>query len=477
MVRPRFSLTLTEFLSMQLNLNPIIPDNPVFYHSGGDHGWDHKAICVFAAIGFFLGDRTFFSDRKALDPGVRYRLGAKQDLEYQESYFRWHHQPKGNTFDESLKQYSQLFEEIIDQQVGDRQVILPLSGGLDSRTLLVALKRLGKKVVTYSYQFEGGYPETKIASALAQTAGYHFEPFEIPKGYLWNSIDRLADLNQCYAEFTHPRQMAVIDRLGQLGEVFCLGHWGDVLFESGAPESLQASDRMGYLRKKVLKEGGIDLGRQLWDQWGLDGDFDQYLSDRMSDMLSEVDLEHTGASIRAFKSRYWAPRWTSVNLAVFRSVAELSLPYYDNRMCELVCSLPENHLAGRQLQIEYIKKYEPALARITWQQNKPFNVYNYKNNRAPYNLPPRVLGKLGRMARGWMGSPFVQRNWELQFSGSSNRSALEDYLSSNNESLVPKSLVNTYVQKFYGPESKHYSHPLSMLLTLVAKSNKTSIGV
>ena len=61
----------------------------------------------------------------------------------------------------------------------------------------------------------------------------------LEKSYLWDKMSELASINQCYSEFTHPRQMAVIEEIAQLGNNFSLGHWGDVLFDSGGyPEKL-----------------------------------------------------------------------------------------------------------------------------------------------------------------------------------------------------------------------------------------------
>ena len=114
-----------------------------------------------------------------------------------------------------------------------RECILPLSGGLDSRTQSVALNHLKADVVSYSYEFENGYPETKIAKQIAKACGFEFKWYTIPKGYLWEQIDVLAELNQCYSDFTSPRQMGIFDAFSNMGELFSLGHWGDVLFDSG----------------------------------------------------------------------------------------------------------------------------------------------------------------------------------------------------------------------------------------------------
>ena len=134
-------------------------------------------------------------------------------------------------------------------------------------------------------------------------------------------------------------------------------------------------------------------------------------------------------------------------------------------MCEFICSVPEKYLAGRQIQIEYIKRRNPKIAKIEWQQHRPFNLYNYKLNKVPYNLPYRVYGKLLRTINP---QKFIQRNWELQFLGEQNEQHLEEYLFKNQKmnEIIPSEVVSTIYSKFQKGDSVYYSHPLSMLLTL-----------
>ena len=76
------------------------------------------------------------------------------------------------------------FETIINEQIGDKKVILPLSGGLDSRTQAAALHYLKKNVQSYSYQFEDGLNETCFAQKIAKVCYFPFEKCIIPKAYL-----------------------------------------------------------------------------------------------------------------------------------------------------------------------------------------------------------------------------------------------------------------------------------------------------
>src|SRR5690606_18587038 len=146
-------------------------------------------------------------------------------------YFQWHYNPIERPLPQIVQEFAQLFEQIVDEQTTNQNVILPLSGGLDSRTQAAALQHLGKKVHSYSYRFQNGHNETLYAKKIAKVCQFPFQSLEIPNGYLWNVIDDLAQINSCYAEFTHPRQMAFSGKYKAMGDVFSLGHWGDVLFD------------------------------------------------------------------------------------------------------------------------------------------------------------------------------------------------------------------------------------------------------
>ena len=164
---------------------------------------------------------------------------------------------------------------------------------------------------------------------------------------------------------------------------------------------------------------------------------------------------------------YWAPRWTSVNLSIFNSKKPITLPYYDDRMCQFICTIPETYLKNRQLQIAYIKARAPELAKITWQDQRPFNLNNFQLNKSPFNLPYRVKNKLHRIIQNTLGNPYVQRNWELQFVGSGNEEKLKNYLfNSGLDNFVSKDIIKNYYDLFLKGDKVQNSHSINMLLVL-----------
>lgn len=446
---------------------PIIPQRPTFAKVRAPHELHKEAICIFAATGFFLDTDTYYKDRMVLPPASESALDADGYFVESTPWFHWHHTPRAISFETALAEFTKLFENVIVEQVGSRKVILPLSGGLDSRTQAVALTNLGIDTHSYSYDFTGGFKETAIAKKIAQRCDFDFSEFQIPKGYLWDSIEELAEINGCHSEFTHARQMAFIAKYEAMGDIFSLGHWGDVLFDSPTTENLPATTLVDFLLKKITKKGGMELAEALWEEWGLESSFEDYLRHRVRQLLDQIAIEHTGAKLRAFKSMYWAPRWTASNLAIFEEKRPITLPYFDDRMCEFICTIPEEFLVGRKIQIAYINQQNPALGKITWQDQKPYNLFNYNKNKPPANIPYRIKGKILRTIQNAAGKPYVQRNWELQFLGMENDARLQEHLFSTNlHPFLSKPLVAKFYNHFKNVDPITYAHPVSMLLTL-----------
>ena len=132
-------------------INPIIPQQPVYIHNGvastkAPHGneFDYESIAVWAAIGFFLGDTTFYKDVKVLQPSCTFENGKVTGPDWQ-----WHYSPRDISLPQAVDEFEHLFEKIINHQTQGKDIIIPISGGLDSRTLAAAC--INKKNVHYFF--------------------------------------------------------------------------------------------------------------------------------------------------------------------------------------------------------------------------------------------------------------------------------------------------------------------------------------
>ena len=416
------------------------------------------SISNWLATGFFLGDQNFVKNKYIGD-----------DFS---SNFEWSSNPREISFESAVSEFSNIFENIIKNSIDGKNIILPLSGGLDSRTLAVAL-RGNKNVIAISYEFEGGIRETDYAQKIAEANDWEFHKYQIKRGYLWDNIEKLSNITGCQTEFTHPRQMAIIDEISKFGDVFLSGQWGDVLFNSyGMTSSASSTEQILKLIKIIAKPGGVELSKDLWEFWGLDGDFETSFYQKIKSEYDKIKIEEPNAKIRAFKSLQWAPRWANSNLKVFSHKKDIILPYYDKSMLEFISSVPEKILDKRRIQIEYIKNNSIELSSIPWQEYD-LNLYQYQNFNSLY-FPRRVFRYSKRIIREKImkKNKIIQRNWELQFIGKKNENKLKEWLFETEEikNIIPMKILKKYYTNFKEVDPIKYSHPISMLLTLAVWS-------
>ncbi|MGO3183448.1 MAG: asparagine synthetase B family protein [Aequorivita sp.] len=446
---------------------PILPTHQQFVNIHAPHEMDKKAICIFAATSYFLGTDTYWKDIKVLPPAAINSIDENGFWVDSKPWFQWHYNPRDISFEETVSEFTQLFHTICNEQAGDDTVLLPISGGLDSRTQAVAFSKINNPVISYGYSFYNGYNEGGIARQIANTLGFEYRDMTIQPGYLWSKIEELGQLLQFGTEFTHPRHMAVIDEFRKMKGTFSVGHWGDVLFDSPAPKDLTEENAEEWLLKKVIVKGGQELAEALWKEWDIEGEFMVYLKQRIKEVWDAIPIENVTAKARAYLSSTRAVRWTNTGFPIFEATNPVQAPYYDDRMAEFICGIPEEFLADRKIQIAYLKAQSPEVAKVTWQAQKPYNLYNYHLNKAPHNLPYRIVDKARRLINEKRGKPLTQRNWELQFLGMESDEKLQEYLFEENlHPFISKELLARFYNNFKTKDMVKYSHPLSMLLTL-----------
>ena len=171
--------------------------------------------------------------------------------------------------------------------------------------------------------------------------------------------------------------------------------------------------------------------------------------------------------VKAFKTDHWSFRWTMSSIRMFQAAAFPRLPFYDTRLTDFFATVPSEFVAGRRLQIDYLKRFAPDLARITWQAR---DTDLFSVGRSPiWDLPKRAWRKA---ARAVSGRPVRQRNWEVQFGGPAGRAHLEHWLIRPGLPLHEfvsvaqvEALIHDFYQRWPDPA---LGYTVSMLLTFSA---------
>ena len=449
---------------------------PAVADIASDKKIDWEAITGFMAFGFFPQDRTFYKDVYILRPASHYEFDEFGRLVRHERYWEWYHEPYVNrSFQDTVTEFADCFHEVVRDLVRDGRVAVPISGGLDSRSTVAALEpelvRSGR-LWFYSYGYTHQSIEISIARKIAQTRNLPFDAFTVVP-YLFDKLDVVLAAVEGFQDLTQCRQAVVVDELSEHADYVIGAHYGDLWLGDMGLASLDCNEIseelvLHHALRKVLKRGR---------EWLIDnlckpnlGESDSNCILRQFTVDELIRLAHVADPdfrIKVFKTDNWCFRWTLASIRMFRAGAIPRLPFCDPRLIDFFCTVPTEFVVGRRLQVEYLKRYAPDLARITWQPYDA-NLYSYHRFNT-WHIPKRALKKAWRILTR---KPVIQRNWELQFLNDRGRGGLHDWLLRSGlklHDLVSRESVKELLDAFYGdPSDPGKGYTVSMLLTFSA---------
>ncbi|MBS1772956.1 MAG: hypothetical protein JST82_08845 [Bacteroidetes bacterium] len=421
---------------------------------------DWEGISGFMAMGFFPGNTTYLQGITILEPASYYKFSSTLDIEEYRRYWNWNYDPVSIKNDELYNEFNSILSDIINTSLKGKRVALPISGGLDSRTLAGVLgkeRKVPESVWSYSYGYNKKSAETKIAAKLARTLDLPFNAYIVEK-YLFNKAETIIDAVELFQYIDGTRQASVLEQIESHANTVLCGHWGDVwMDDSKIPEG----NIDAYFQKKIVKRGSDWLLREVCQPnfKAHDTVLKNYFSHEAS---KHKHIANDDFRMKIFKTDQWSFRWTIPSIRMYQAAAMPTLPFYDKRVVDFFLRVPTEVVKDRNFQVEYIKRYHPELARVKWQEYN-VNLYNYKiyNNR---NILYRGFQKIKSTVAG--NKP-IRRNWELFYLNEQGKANLKEILVNNPTlcDIVPKEKIKELLVDFYDNPSPANGYTISMLHT------------
>ncbi len=418
---------------------------------------DWEGVTGFLAMGYFPNDTTYLKGVSLFEPASYYCFDTQLNLRKKERYWQW---TQNSTSANSI----QLFEELhsilqssLTVATKGQRVVLPISGGLDSRMLVGELSQYDS-VQGFSYGYTDSSPEIKIAEQVADALGMSMYSYVMPD-YLFEQMNDIVDAVELFQYVDGTRQASAKDWLSANADVVVGGHWGDVWMDDMKVSS--HGDLLPAFQKKIIKRGSSWLLKHICTQYISKPQ--EYLADYFNSFISRHDdIQDADYLMKIYKTDQWSHRWTAASLRMYQSGAFPILPFYDNRVVDFFSKVSTSTVADREFQIEYIKHYYEQLAKIKWQQYDA-NLYNYKgfNNRS---LAYRAAHKIKRTVTR---EKAIQRNWEVFYMHDAGRKKLKEYLLGNKQlsEVVPEEMVERLIRDLYESPTGANGYTVSMLLT------------
>ena len=301
----------------------IISDDVKYLVPDSKIASDHDSIIEMLSSGYVTGVNTVYKEVKSIRPGEILICDNSDGIPHIE-LFRYFTYKADNIREMSRDDDIQLLDEttkdafeIILNSLNGAKIVIPLSGGLDSRLIALTLKRLKyDNVLCISYGTEGNKDSVK-SFETAKKLGFAWEMIPYSKNQhvektlndkFWEfseyasngtAIPHLDDwiaLNMFKDKFTHLEDA-----------VFMPGHTGDFISGGHLKYLNYAFDEHVESHDEPMRSI-INKHYSLWTNILKDHSYSSIIYERISDVLEEFEFDNNLNKTQAYESWEWQER-------------------------------------------------------------------------------------------------------------------------------------------------------------------------
>jgi hypothetical protein len=379
---------------------------------GAPAALDYEGLSVFLRLGFFIGDDTPFKGIRAVPPNGSFV--------WEDGQLRMSGGPvRSSTASVGRVEALNIFTEILGEAVrrrlpNDRSVVVPLSGGRDSRHILFQMHRRGVKpqfCLTMRYYPPYQQREVPIAARVAAALGVEHVILDQPRSRLVTELDKNVRTGFCALE--HIWAVAAADYLSARAQCITDGIGGDVL-----AAGLFLTDS----RLRAFEAGRFqDLAQDLLGSEGLTSLLTPVMRPRLDREQAVTRLvhelqRHADAPNPVGSFIFWNRTRRQIALCPFGLFGALDVmtPYLDPEVFDFLSSLPAAFFLDHSFHTEAIHLAFPQFADLPYEEKKRparrsethFRKFAYELGRFSLKRYPSTHVSYSylwpRLVRGWL---------------------------------------------------------------------------
>ncbi|MEZ5427941.1 MAG: hypothetical protein R2747_16845 [Pyrinomonadaceae bacterium] len=333
---------------------------------------DEDALAVFLRLGWFIGEDTAFRAIRALPPGAslvwrdgRMELSSGGIIIGETKKF---------SRTEAIERYAALFDRAVEKCLSDdeRKTAVPLSGGRDSRHILLALNKLGRKpdaCLTVLHPPPRPDEDVRVASEVCLTVGVEHIPVNQTGTRFRNEI-RKNELTGLTV-FEHGWYLSLADFIREGWDEIYDGIAGDVLsaglFLDEERLELYRAGKLETLADRIMeKEAYLPALLKA-------GVYQRLSRDRAIERLT-IELErHSSAPNPVGSFFFWNRTRRCIAVSPFRLIGEtvrINAPYLDDELFDFLISLPAETFLDHRFHTETIAAAYPEFAGLGYEKKE-----------------------------------------------------------------------------------------------------------
>lgn len=340
---------------------------------------DWTALGDFLSLGYSTGERTLFKHIRLLPPAsiATIRRGGELTIRRYWDYSFHNDEDPVRTAKEYEKGFYSYLSEALKRQIETaNRILIPVSGGYDSRILSGLLSKQEKeKVIALSYGHEDAF-DVMYGRKIARKCGFKHYSVPIKTDYLKEFADDFVWMLEGTVNCLNAHMLTTFGIMEKENiDSVMTGFFGDILAGSGT--WIYSVGVLGGTDDEEIFDKQYDVHCDIMN----DEDIRKYVRREIQGkMLHSAKkalwnryLQSTTKN-RYFKSRYFSiherqRRYTSFNLYVFDHKNVLA-PFLDQGFVNYVLHIPSTLLIHQNLYSNVIANYLPTLARVPYNETR-----------------------------------------------------------------------------------------------------------
>ncbi|MCO7251754.1 asparagine synthetase B family protein [Pseudoalteromonas sp. Ps84H-4] len=240
----------------------LVSDNTYFFKNNGKN-YNELITEEFLSTGYVIGKETMLEGVNQVQAGEIVCID-KVSFEIERfDYFLYRYREAFSNEIHELrlkleKIYDSVFKSLIER-LKNKQVVLPLSGGYDSRLVIYMFHKYGyKNLICFTYGDKDNW-EVKISKNVAKFYGYDWHFLEYTSNELFqfyqNNVEDYFQFSVQDSSAGHTQDLLAVKKLKDLNliesdAVFIPGHSGDFVAGSHIPSTYEKIDVTSFLFNK-----------------------------------------------------------------------------------------------------------------------------------------------------------------------------------------------------------------------------------
>ncbi len=323
---------------------------------------NRPAALEFFNFGFVLGAKTLIEGVNMLGPGRMYTIDER--LEIGEKHY-WTF--LGGEGPATANRLIDAFDTHVAKGLTlSRRISMPLTGGLDSRTVLSACMGARERLHCYTHGRRSS-DDVRIARSIARRFGLRHDYYEIGADTIENipaiALSMSLSCNGLLNTITSAHFLASYERESEHGDIFFSGIGGEMLRSYYMPASAESLGTPEALAAAIRRK--IQLGS---DNGIFDGmsapDVTRALDASVHEQLSGYGADDPQRLAECFYLENRIGNFLALSMRLLGRYFETFNPFLEREMLRIIPRLSTAEKSGGELQRRIILHNAPELARV-----------------------------------------------------------------------------------------------------------------